>query len=294
MVYLEIITIDIRYVGEKHNRKFVIPDLLISIELISRGESSLKSVLDSIRNQTFKNYEVVCVDSSGNEINKKLLLDYGCKVVEVPKETGHLKARYLSHKESNGDKSLILDSTRPLKEEALSILDKHYNKRDMVILREDSLGQGFWVEQARKLKIVSEMQSKRAINETLAFLLPRFYSSSILTQAFENIYKNTNIYFDRISYGEHHLIFEACRRLSDSVVMSDEILLSHYEDNSFLTILKKYYRYGKMQKVLKNIPESTSKSFFSHVRKGIGLKYRIETLPISVTRGIPFIVGYLF
>ena len=253
----------------------------------------MKSVLESIRNQTYKNYEVVCVNSSKDKNNKQLLLDYGCKVIEVPKETGHLKARYLAHEKSIGDKSLILDSTRPLKENALSILNNKYSESDMVILREDSLGNGFWVDQARKVKTISEMQGERLVNETLAFLLPRFYNSFLLTQAFENIHNNINVYFNKISYGEHHLIFEACKKLSGKVMLSNEILLSHYEDDSLLSIVRKYYRYGQMQKILKNLPESAVNRFSTHIRKGISIRSRLQTIPINAARGIPFILGYL-
>ncbi len=269
-------------------------NLLISIEIISRGEISIKNVLESIKKQTYKNYEVVCVDSSEDKNNKQALLDYGCKVIEVPKETGHLKARYLAHQKSIGDKSLILDSTRPLKENALCILNNKYSECDMVILREDSLGNGFWVDQARKMKAISEMQENRIMNETLAFLLPRFYNSFLLKQAFENIHNNLNEYFDKISYGEHHLIFEACKKLSTNVMLSNETLLSHYEDDSFLSIVRKYYRYGRMQKTLKKLPESAVNSFSSHIRKGVSIKSRLETMPINAARGIPFIIGYFF
>ena len=92
---------------------------MISIELISKGESSLQSVLESIKNQTFKDYEIVCADSSNDNNVKTLLLKYNCKVIELPNDSGHLVARYNAHKYASGERSLILDSTRPLKNNAL-------------------------------------------------------------------------------------------------------------------------------------------------------------------------------
>ena len=267
---------------------------MISIELISKGEPSLKNVLESIKNQSYKDYEIICANSS-NDINvKNLLLKYNCKVIDIPVNSRHLIARYTAHKYAKGDKSLILDSTRPLKNNALEILYKNYYNYDMVILREDSLGHGFWVNQAKLLKDISEMQSKRLSNETLAFLLPRFYNSDLLSEAFNNIIKDTGKLFNEISYGEHHIIFDECKKLSNNIGITNEILLSHYDDSSLKKIIKKYYWYGKSQKILKQLSASAASNLSTHIRKNVNLKMRLKTIPINATRGIPFILGYIF
>lgn len=265
---------------------------MISIELISKGESSLQSVLESIKNQTFKDYEIVCADSSNDNNVKTLLLKYNCKVIELPNNSGHLVARYYAHKYASGERSLILDSTRPLKNNALEILHKYYYNHDMVIIREDSLGHGFWVSQAKLLKEISEKQNDRLNKATLAFLLPRFYNSNLLTKAFDNIITTTGDLFNKISYGEHHLIFDECKKISNDLDMTNEMLLSHYEDNSLIKIIKKYYWYGKSQKVLKNLKFSSVSHLSTHVRKNVDLKMRLKTFPINVARVIPFILGY--
>ena len=267
---------------------------MISIELISKGESSLKNVLESIKNQSYKDYEIICADSSNNINVKNLLLKYKCKVINLPENSGHLIARYTAHKYANGNKSLILDSTRPLKNNALEILYKNYYNYDMVILREDSLGKGFWVNQAKLLKYISEMQDKRLNNETLAFLLPRFYNTNLLTKAFDNIMKNTGKLFNKISYGEHHIIFDECKKLYNNICITNELLLSHYEDYSLKKIIKKYYWYGKSQKILKDLSESAASNLSTHMRKNVALEMRLKTIPISTARGIPFILGYIF
>jgi len=267
---------------------------MISIELISKGESSLKEVLESIKNQTFKNYEIICADSSNNINVKNLLLKYNCKVIDLKESSGHLIARYTAHKYANSNRSLILDSTRPLKNNALEILSENYYNYDMVILKEDSLGRGFWVNQAKLLKNISEMQSKRLNDETLAFLLPRFYNSDLLTRAFNNIIENTGNLFNKISYGEHHLIFEECKKLSNNIKVTNEMLISHYEDNSLKKIIKKYYWYGKSQKILNKLKDSETSKLSTHRRRDVCLKMRLKIIPITVARGIPFMLGYIF
>lgn len=265
---------------------------MISIELISRGEESLENTLISIKNQDFPDYEIICADSSGKDDVSLLLERYGSKVINLPKNTGFLEARYTAHIHSSGEFSLILDSTRPLASNALSILHEKYEKYDMVMIRENSLGNGFWVEQARLLKIISENQFYRSYNEALAFLLPRFYKSTLLTKAFDRLRSNIGPLFNDIGYGEHHLIFDECMKVSNNMVLTNEILISHYEDDSLYKIVNKYYRYGSSQKILKKLKNNSPGKLSTHYRKGIGSKNRIKIIPITFARGIPFAIGF--
>lgn len=265
---------------------------MISIEIISKGEEYLYQVLNSITDQTIKDYEVIIADSSGN-LDLNNYKQYNFKIINLPLNTPALKARYEAHKFSTGEYSLILDSTRPLTNNALELLLKNYNVYDMVIIREGSIGKGFWVNQAKLLKEISENQVYRLKNENLAFLLPRFYNSKILTQGFEYLKQETGQLFDKIGYGEHHLIFESCRKFSNNIGITSEILLNHFEDDSLFYIIKKYYYYGRSQKILNNVVNSDAKKINSHIRKNVSLIKRIKVLPITLARGIPFAIGYI-
>ncbi|SIM60751.1 glycosyltransferase family A protein [Cuniculiplasma divulgatum] len=267
---------------------------MISIELISKGEQSLIEVLESIKNQSYRDYEIICANSSNNINIKKMLLEYNCKVIDLPTNSLALFARYIAHKCANGDRSLLLDSTRPLRNNALELLYKNYYNHDMVILREDSLGKGFWVNQAKMLRYISELQLSRLNKESLAFLLPRFYSSKLLSEAFNAIIKNSGKLFDQISYGEHHIIFDECKKLSDKLEVTSEILLSHYEDSSLKKIIRKYYWYGKSQRTLRGLSGSAASKLSTHHRRNVKFSMRLKTIPINSARSIPFILGYIF
>ena len=267
---------------------------MISIELISRGEKSLENTLSSITRQSFHDYEIVCADSSNDDQIIGLLQMYNCKVIILPKNTPHLKARYEAHIHSTGEFSLLLDSTRPLNPDALSLLFNNYKKYDMVIMKEDSQGNGFWVNQARLLNDISLSQFYRSSNESIAFLLPRFYRSVLLTDAFNSITLNAGNLFNKISYGEHHIIFDECRKLSKNIGLTNEILISHYEDDSLRRIISKYYRYGKSQKTLKKLKNSSATNLSTHMRRNIGIKKRMKIMPITIARGVPFALGYVF
>lgn len=265
---------------------------LISIELISKGEVHLKETLESIITQDFKDFEIVCADSSGSKDIRDLLKQYDCRVIDLPIGTFALEARYKAHANSYGEWCLLLDSTRPLKKNALITLRGGYTNYDMTIIKEDSMGTGFWVEQARKLADISTTQFNRLDTETLPFLLPRFYRKEILDLSFSHIKEMTKNVFEKISYGEHHLIFEEARKLSKNIGLTDEKLISHYEDDSLLKILRKYHWYGRSQRTLGLIESTETKSLSSHVRRKVPLRKRIETIPISAARIIPFLIGY--
>lgn len=265
---------------------------MISIELISKGEPVLLNTLDSIFGQDYDDFEVVCVDSSNNVDIWDYSKEHNVKLVKVPIGTRALRARYEAHAHSIGELSLLLDSTRPLKANVLKELAEKFHKFDMTIIKEDSIGHGFWVSQSAKIKEISEKQAIKPGRLTPAFLLPRLYKSAILTDAFHDIKGHTEALFDQISYGEHQLIFEYCRKYATDLGMTQRSLLSHYEDASLTKIIKKYHWYGKSQKTLDHLKNADASRLISHIRRNVSFSDRISTLPITIARSVPFLFGY--
>lgn len=269
----------------------------IGIELITRGEQSLGKVLTSLSKQTFTSYEVVCVNSSLDPKTSQLLQEYSVKEIAISPETRHLKARYLAHTNSSGRYRLLLDSTRPLEENALETLVSKYEKFPAVCIREGSIGHGFWVNQADRLRFMSENLFLETVEQNVAYILPRYYYSEVLDRSFETLRKNIDDdLFDRISYGEHHLIYEAAALKKNEITMTDEILLKHFEDSSAKSIFRKYMWYGKSQKTLNKLNLDTkAKSFRSHVRpySSSMIIPSMITIPIRSLRVFAFLLGYL-
>ena len=211
--------------------------------------------------------------------------------------TKALEARILAHENSHCEFSLLFDSTRLLTKGALSHIMSEYSSRDMVCLREGSLGDGFWVQQASMLRQLSENQADKAINKISAYILPRFYRSSLLDKAFDFIRRNLPIQLlKEISYGEHHLIFESAYRFSKDITLSNTILVEHFEDSNLATIFGKYRWYGLSQRSLYNIPfDSNVKKLGSHVREDISqnIALYVKSAPLNIVRSIAFFFGYL-
>lgn len=269
----------------------------ISVELITKGERSLEAVLVSLARQKFRDYETVCVNSSKNRETSQLLHRFGVKEIIVDPETKHLEARYLAHLNSSGRYVLLLDSTRPLEENAMELLMNKYINFPAVVIKEGSIGQGFWVNQAYKLRSLSEMLFSDVMDKKVAYILPRFFHAEVLDRAFNSLKeKIDDKLFKEISFGEHHLIFEAVSLKKNEITITDEILLKHFEDSSAKAIFSKYRWYGKSQKTLNKLNlDTNAKRFSSHTRP---YSYRmvipsLSTIPIRSLRVFAFLLGYL-
>ena len=271
-----------------------------SIELITRGEKTTKAVIESALRQTMDSYEIVCFNSSSDSSTAKMLDDYGIEHIDGNPNVKALEARYRANSLSDGEFSLLLDSTRPLSPDALEKMQTYASESiDMLAFREESIGNGFWINQVRLYKELTENeQNVKTFSERRAsFILPRLYRQNIIKQAFSNL--KTLIPWDvfrKVSYGEHHIIFEESLKLSSRVsFVGNEALIFHYEDPSFFSIWRKYYYYGSTQKVLKNLQTYNASKLASHRRvvRVKDLSHEIQCLPIILVRTIPFVLGML-
>lgn len=269
-----------------------------SIEIITRGEKSLKDSLESIMRQSHDSFEIVCANSSSEPAILKILEDYSVRHVEVGK-IKHLRGREVSHSLSKGRYSLMMDSTRMLEHNALNILKQHIESFDMVAIREGSIGSGFWATQAKIYKDISERNTEpdRIKERIPSYILPRLYKNNLLSKVFSSLrQKIPDKIFNSIGYGEHHVIFQEAISMTDSLFYyKNNELIKHYEDDSIMSIYRKYRSYGKDQIILKAIPFYNASRLGSHMRK-ISMNQFIGNMlcsPLISMRSISFVIGML-
>lgn len=260
---------------------------MFSIQIPALHGKYLREVFESIRGQTFQDYEVVVVNSGG--VVTDLVREYGFK--EVRKDVKLLEARYLANLESRGDYALLLDETRPLRRDALELLSK--NLHDMVIIGERELGNSFWVRAAQLDKDnIMSCNSSEAIK---GFALPRLFKRDLLTTALERLRKGLGEKFNQVIFPDHELIYYEASLISNDIFVFKDGLIYHYGDVSLRDIIRKYYRYGKSLKVLKDTPYSFMMSV-SRKKRDIcvgGLKGRLILYSLYLIRGVPFLIGKL-
>ena len=270
-----------------------------SIEIITRGEKSLKDSLESMVRQSYDSFEIVCANSSSQQSVSKTLDDFSVKHVEVG-AVKHLRGREVSHSLSSGRFSLMMDSTRLLEYNALNILKQYIENFDMVAIKEGSIGSGFWVNQAKIYKSISEKNTEPGrIKERIpSYILPRLYKSNLLNKVFNSLkQKIPDKLFDSIGYGEHHIIFQEAISMTDSFFYyKNNELIKHHEDDSITSIYRKYRSYGKDQIILNAIPLYNASRLSSHMRK-ISMNQFIGNLicfPLISLRSISFLIGMMF
>ena len=269
-----------------------------SIEIITRGEKSLKDSLESIMRQSYDSFEIVCANSSSEPAILKILEDYSVRHVEVGK-IKHLRGREVSHSLSKGRYSLVMDSTRLLEHNALDILKQYIESFDMVAIREGSIGSGFWATQAKIYKDISERNTEpdRIKERIPSYILPRLYKNNLLSKVFSSLrQKIPDRMFNSIGYGEHNIIFQEAISMTDSFFYyKNDELIKHYEDDSIMSIYRKYRTYSKDQIILKEIPLYNASRLSSHMRK-ISMNQFIGNMlcsPLISVRSISFLIGML-
>ena len=271
---------------------------MISIQILTKGERSLSSVLESIWSQTASEYEVILVDTTGKDWSRELRTHPNLRVVHVPSSTRILEGRYLANLESKGKFRLILDATRQLAPGVLGQFEDMLTKYDMAVLREDSIGSSFWARLARIDREITNSSDnfRRSIQQRGGVLLPRLFKDWLLTSALDALREALGPdRFMSIGYGDHHLIWEEALKLSSNVGMSSNVVLSHFEDQTLIEILRKYRRYGMSQRELSMyLPYSTASRLASHQRSyaGISIRNRLGVLPLYAVRTLSFLSGY--
>jgi hypothetical protein len=258
----------------------------ISIEIPLTWGIHLEEQMEAIRNQTFQDYEILVSSSILQGTYSDLLKEYGARVVQCGPNI--LEKRYNAHIYSNGEFSLLLDETRIPDRQLLSKLQDI--EKDMVVIEERDIGNTFWVNMSNLDKINSLECNGLEANK--GFILPRYFKSFLLTQAFKEIRRNLNdTIFKSVLMEDHQLIYFEASKLSSSIAKLNGSHLLHYGDESLFSIIKKYHRYGKGHKILRNTNYEKLLSPKMRVRK-ICSENRMSLYVFYLARGLPFLIGY--
>ena len=103
-------------------------------------ENEIKQCLDSIKNQTFKDFEVLCVDDCGKDNSIKIVEEYAAeddrfKVLKHEYNQGVSAARNTALKEAQGEYLVFVDSDDWVELNAFEVLDNAItlSKKDFIL-----------------------------------------------------------------------------------------------------------------------------------------------------------------
>jgi glycosyltransferase involved in cell wall biosynthesis len=146
---------------------------LVSVTIPTyNSDKTLTKCLESIRNQTYKNVEVIVVDNYSKDKTVEIAKKYSAKIIE--KKCNKPEARNIGILSSKGDYILLLDSDMMLEKEVVEKgVAKFYNEGcDALFIDEEYLDDGF-LKKCRNLE-------KIAYRGNPIIEAPRFYKKILL------------------------------------------------------------------------------------------------------------------
>ncbi|MBU5678840.1 MAG: glycosyltransferase, partial [Candidatus Aenigmarchaeota archaeon] len=122
------------------------PKPLVSIIIPTyNSEKTIAKCLESIKNQSYKNIEIIVVDSFSSDGTVEISKEFRVNIIQTDWKL--LGARYLGFEKSKGNFILMMDSDQILKNEsvikrALQLMKKY----DMLVLEEFTYEPNSWIQ----------------------------------------------------------------------------------------------------------------------------------------------------
>ena len=209
------------------------PKVSINIATYNSAKT-LNKCLDSVRNQTYKNIQIVIMDSYSKDSTLDIAKSYGAKIVFAPTLA---TARKAGSDASSGEYIMILDSDQIMEPDVIESCVNACEKEgfDGVTLFEKSLiTKNTFVERviAYDKDIFHSLQDDDPIKGTA---IPRFFRASFFKKVeFE---KNPPITFEHTII--HHKIVEMGARIKFV-----DAYIWHHETTTIKEVARKFFRYG--------------------------------------------------
>jgi glycosyltransferase involved in cell wall biosynthesis len=262
---------------------------LVSITIPTyNSEKTLEMTLNSVKAQTYKNMEIIVVDSYSKDKTIEIAKKFGAKIVQCKGKL--LEARIAGAKASKGDYVLLLDSDQILEKTVIERAVKKMEKFDSLWFWERSHNRNKWLPSlydADRLLVQTYWEPEKDI------VLARFFKRKLLLKAYEKIPEK---YIDICAAQDHIITWFEFRSLSNKNGMVENAI-EHMEPDSLIKLFKKQWRWGKTTKdfyktglytELITKKDSFRKFRFNH------LKWSIKSFILRILRGIPYKLGFWF
>ncbi len=266
---------------------------LVSVAIPTyNSERTIARAIESVKDQTYKDIEIIVIDSYSKDKTQEIAEGLGAKVYQY--EGTLLGAREIGVRMAKGKYILLLDSDQILEKTTIESGVKLLKDYDMLWLEERTYNPKTILEKLydadRKLV---QKHSEDFLNPVGGVILPRFYKIEVIRKAFDNIPKQI---LPLCVAHDHAIIYYEAKKISEKITQLDYAVW-HQEPTDFIKLFKKTYRYGKTTKALvKNgvyldIINSKNKMRRFYPRD-LGLS--MESNLLRIARGIPYKLGYWF
>lgn len=268
---------------------------LVSITIPTYNSArTLIPCLDSINKQTYLSIDVNIIDNYSCDETIQIARRFNIKKI-LRYQNGLLGARLRGITESKGKYILLLDSDQILDarciEHAVDLCEKDHF--DMLAFEEGVFECNNFLQWLflcdRKV-----IETEKDINPYTSAILPRFFRASVIKKAIRRIPKRI---IPTVGGPDHAIIYHEIWQLTHKISFVPNAVL-HMETDSFISFIRKCYRWGYTSASTKTIPKyrrllAAKESF----RKGLfqnGLIIEsMASIILLLLKGIPYKLGYI-
>lgn len=209
---------------------------LVSVNIRTyNSEETLRTTLESIKKQTYKNIEIVVSDGHSTDDSVAIAKEYNARV-DFADKLGD--ARHQNYKRSLGKYVFSVDSDQVLDAKLVEacVRECEVNKYTALIIAEKSvLKRGTLLEKLLQYERWLIHQTK-SVDPIFGTACPRFFEKSLLIDV--KWPEGISIFDDTILYSE------LLKKGAKVAYVSDQFI-RHSEVISWKVLMRKYYRYGK-------------------------------------------------
>jgi len=272
-------------------RKKTAKSPLVSIQVPTyNSERTLGKTLKAIKNQNYRNFEIIIVDGYSKDRTLDIAKKQGCRIIMC--KGGLMEARIVGVRKSKGKYVLFIDSDQIIHPETINKAIELIKKYDYLWLYERAYNRKKWLP---SLYDADRLLVQKYLDEGV--VLPRFFKKDILIKAMDNIPKEI---YDACSAHEHLIIFHEIKKISKKIGVigrQKEPAVKHIEPSNLFILFKKQYRWGRTTKdfyekgFYRDMIRSKNSFRKFHIEEPL---WSIESFILRVLRGVPYKLGYWF
>ena len=258
---------------------------LVSINIPTfNSEKTLGNTIWSVMNQSYKNIEIIIIDSYSDDKTLNVAKNYNTKIVMCKGKL--LESRIAGINNSKGKYVLLLDSDQILERTAIQRAVHEMNSNDYLWFYETSYN---YDKLLPSFYNADRILTQKYLDEDV--VLPRFFKINILKKAIDNIPKK---YISIVGAQDHIVINEEIRKLSLNIGMINNAVF-HIEPENLIQLFKKQYRWGVTTRDFynKNIYREliTKKNKFRNFYFNHPIM-SIKSFILRILRGVPYMIGF--
>jgi glycosyltransferase involved in cell wall biosynthesis len=264
---------------------------LISVIVLTKNSSkTLDSCLDSVKNQSYSNVELVIVDSQSTDDTINIAQKYSAKIIKTDWKL--LGARYLGFDKSNGDYILYLDSDQLLYPDTIQCSVAYVDSYDMLCLQEESYEAKSILQKLidADRKLIHSFPDLH-VDPMRGAMIPRFYKRTLLDMVFKKIEPSK---IHNVVFFDDSIIYYEAYSMSTKVGIVNKAIM-HIDTSSILDFCRKSYCYGNTtQQLLKTDMYTKLLKRKARLRQGISFNLiSIKSIILFLLKNIPFFIGVL-